>query len=146
VDRPQWVDDPRFDTVKSRFDNMEELIAEIDAIFATRTLAEWGRTFDEAGLIWGPAATLAELASDPQAEAAGMFPPVPHPAGSFRTVAVPFTIAGADVGPRGPAPEIGQHTTEVLTEAGLTQGEVAALGAAGIVGPHGLADDEPGAD
>lgn len=142
VGRPEWVEDPRFDTVKSRFDNMPELIAEIDAIFATRTLEEWGRTFDEAGLIWGPASTLAELASDPQAEANGVFPTVQHPGGTFRTVGVPFNIHGADVGPRGPAPDVGQHTTEVLTEAGLTEGEVAALGAAGIVGPHGLSDDE----
>jgi crotonobetainyl-CoA:carnitine CoA-transferase CaiB-like acyl-CoA transferase len=143
VGRPEWVEDPRFDTVKSRFDNMPELIGLIDEIFETRTLVEWGQVFDEAGLIWGPASTIAELAQDPQAEAAGLFPAIEHPDGSFRTVAVPFNIHGAEVGPRGPAPEIGQHTAQILVEAGLNEGEVAALAAAGIVGPHGLAD-EPG--
>lgn len=143
--RLEWVKDPRFDTVKSRFDNMAELIDEIDAIFATKTLDEWGQIFDEAGLIWAPAATLAELASDPQAEAIGLFPSITHPDGSFRTVAVPFNIQGADVGPRGPAPDVGQHTMHILSEAGLSADEVAALGAAGVVGPHAPGDD-PGSD
>ena len=100
--RPQWVVEPRFETVKSRFDHMTELIDLIDTQFATKTLAEWGRIFDERGLIWGPAATVAELAADPQAEAAGLHPEIHHPDGTFRTVAAPFRIADADVRPRGP--------------------------------------------
>ena len=100
--RPQWVGEPRFETVKSRFDHMTELIDLIDTQFATKTLAEWGRIFDERGLIWGPAATVAELAADPQAEAAGPYPEIHHPDGTFRTVAAPFRIAHADVRPRGP--------------------------------------------
>jgi crotonobetainyl-CoA:carnitine CoA-transferase CaiB-like acyl-CoA transferase len=138
---PEWVADPRFDTMRNRFDNMPELIALMDAEFATRPRDEWGRLFDEAGLIWGPASTLAELAADQQAEATGLFPTIDHPAGRFRTVAVPVHIDGADVGPRGPAPDIGQHTEEVLEAAGFTPGEVAALAAAGVVGPSNL--DEP---
>ena len=138
---PEWVADPRFDTMKNRFDNMPALIDLMDAEFAARPRDEWGRMFDEAGLIWGPASTLSELAADPQAEAAGLFPTIDHPAGRFRTVAVPVHIDGADVGPRGPAPDIGQHTEEVLEAAGLTPGEVAALAAAGVIGPRTL--DEP---
>jgi crotonobetainyl-CoA:carnitine CoA-transferase CaiB-like acyl-CoA transferase len=139
---PEWVTDPRFETMKNRFDNMPQLIDLMDAEFATRPRDEWGRMFDEEGLIWGPASTLAELAADPQAEATGLFPAIDHPAGRFRTVAVPVHIDGADVGPRGPAPEIGQHTEDVLEAAGLTPGEVAALAAAGVVGPSNL--DDPG--
>src|SRR5829696_6241841 len=127
--------------MKNRYDNMPALIDLMDAQFAARPRDEWGRMFDEAGLIWGPASTLAELADDPQAEAAGLFPTIDHPTGRFRTVAVPVHIDGADVGPRGPAPDIGQHTEDVLEAAGLTPGEVAALAAAGVVGPSNL--DEP---
>jgi crotonobetainyl-CoA:carnitine CoA-transferase CaiB-like acyl-CoA transferase len=139
----EWITDARFDTMKNRFDNMPDLIDLMDAEFATRPRDEWGRLFDEAGLIWGPASTLSELATDPQAEAAGLFPDIDHPAGRFRTVAVPIHIDGAGIRPRGPAPDIGQHTEEVLEAAGLTPGEVAALAAAGIVGPCTL--DEPDA-
>lgn len=140
VDRKEWLDDPRFATPKDRFDNMPELVDLIDEALAAKSLAEWGQVFDEAGLIWGPASTLVELAADPQANAAGFFPEVDHPDGRFRTVAAPLRIEGADVGPRGLAPEIGQHTAEVLGGTGLTPGEVAALAAAGVVGPASLAD------
>jgi crotonobetainyl-CoA:carnitine CoA-transferase CaiB-like acyl-CoA transferase len=134
VNRPDLLADPRFETTKSRFDNMPALIDEIDATFATRTLAEWGKLFDQAGLIWGPASTLVELCEDEQAAAAGVFADVEHPSGTFRTVAVPMKIHGADIKPRGPAPEIGEHTSEVLQGLGLTADEVRALAAAGVVG------------
>jgi crotonobetainyl-CoA:carnitine CoA-transferase CaiB-like acyl-CoA transferase len=138
---PQWLDDPRFATPKDRYDNMPALIDLIDEVFATQTLAEWGRIFDEAGLIWGPAATVDELARDPQAAAVGLFPELEHDGFRFRTIAAPFNIAGADLRPRGLAPDIGQHTTEVLQAAGLTEDEVAALAAAGVIGPASLAEE-----
>jgi crotonobetainyl-CoA:carnitine CoA-transferase CaiB-like acyl-CoA transferase len=140
MERPEWIDDPRFETAKSRFDNMPELIDAIDEVFASKPLAEWGRIFDDAGLIWGPASTLVELTSDAQAEAIGLFPEIRHLAGAFRTVATPINLRGGDIGPRGIAPDVGQHTAEVLEAAGLTAGEVSALAAAGIVGPPALAD------
>ena len=134
VGRPDVLDDPRFGTVRERFDNMPALIDLLDEVFASRPLAEWGRIFDEAGLIWGPASTIAELAADPQAAAIELFPTVEHPTGPFRTVAAPIRIAGADIRPRGPAPALGAHSTEVLAEIGLDEGEVAALAAAGVLG------------
>ena len=134
IGRPDLLDDPRFGTVRERFDNMPQLIEVLDEVFATRSLAEWGRTFDAAGLIWGPAATLAELAADPQAAAIEMFPTVEHPTGPFRTVAAPMRIAGADIRPRGPAPTVGAHSAEILAEVGLDAGEIAALATAGVIG------------
>lgn len=134
VDHREWIDDPRFASPKDRFDNMAELTDLIDSVFASKTLAEWGPIFDSAGLIWGPAATLSELANDPQAEAIGMYPYIDHPAGRFRTVAAPMFIRGADVGPRGPAPELAQHTREVLLDAGVTEAELVELANLGVVG------------
>ena len=59
---------------------------------------------------------------------------VEHPVhGPLRTVGVPLRIEGADIGPRGPAPGVGEHTREVLEQAGLTATEVAELLAAGVV-------------
>jgi crotonobetainyl-CoA:carnitine CoA-transferase CaiB-like acyl-CoA transferase len=139
--QPQWLEEPRFATPKDRYDHMLELIDAIDEVFATKSLTEWGRIFDDAGLIWGPAASVDELARDPQAAAAGLFPEVEHAGGRFRTVATPFNIAGADIRPRGLAPDIGQHTVEVLEMAGLTEDEVASLAAAGVVGPASLAEE-----
>ena len=141
VERPEWESDPRFATFKDRYDNMEVLITLIDERLAEKSMPEWGRICDEHGLIWGPVGNLAELAADPQAHEAGLFPEISHPGGNFRTVAAPFTLAGADVGPRGPAPDIGEHTAEVLRGAGLSEDEVSALVAAGVVSGPGLAKE-----
>lgn len=134
VGHPEWADDPRFETVETRREHMPEITGLMDELFATRPLAEWARTFDDARFIWGPGATMAELAADPQAAAIGLFPEVPLPGGgSCRTVAAPMRIRGLDMTPRGPAPKVGEHTHDVLTEAGLSAEELTSLEAAGVI-------------
>lgn len=142
VERPDLLEDERFGTVKDRFDNMPALIDVLDEVFATRPLAEWGRIFDDAGLIWGPASSIDELAADPQAAAIGLFPTIAHPEGDFRTVGAPMRISGAEIRPRGPAPALGADTAAVLAGIGYTADEVGALAAAGIVGPAGLSAEQ----
>ena len=134
VGRPEWVEDPRLATFQSRLENMPVVTDLMDELFATRTLAQWGELFDQAQLTWGPAATVSEVAADPHAAAVGTFPEVQHPtAGTFRTVAAPMKLRGQDISPRGPAPDLGQHTREVLAELGLSAAEVDTLLAAGTV-------------
>jgi crotonobetainyl-CoA:carnitine CoA-transferase CaiB-like acyl-CoA transferase len=138
VERPEWAEDPRFSSYAGRAQHMAELTVLMDEVFATRSLAEWGQIFDERGFIWGPGSTVAEFAADAQAEADGLYPSVDHPAaGSFRTVASPVRIAGAGIAPRGPAPDVGQHTAAVLTELGLSADELSTLAAAGVIGGPG---------
>ncbi|MFK8024184.1 MAG: CaiB/BaiF CoA transferase family protein [Ilumatobacter sp.] len=127
------LDDPRFGSPRERFEHMPELIDLIDETLATKTLAEWGDIFDAAGLIWGPASTMVELADDPQAAAIGLFPKIEHAGGSFRTVASPVGVRGADIRPRGLAPEVGQHTVEVLETLGYGPAEIDALVSSGLV-------------
>jgi crotonobetainyl-CoA:carnitine CoA-transferase CaiB-like acyl-CoA transferase len=130
-----WHEDERFKDAKSRYDNMEVLVTEIDQILANKSRDEWGEIFDSVGLIWGPVLTLDEVASDPQAEAIGMFPEIEHPQrGAYRSVRAPMRFDKADVRPRGPAPEVGQHTREVLRAAGMDDGAIDTLLEQGAIG------------
>ncbi len=135
VGRPEWVEDERLATFDARLANMPLVTDLMDEVVATRSLADWGTRFDEAGLTWGPAATVSEVAADPHSAAVGTFPEVQHPTyGAFRTVAVPMRLRGQDLTPRGPAPDLGQHTREVLGELGLSAQELDALVADGTLG------------
>jgi len=135
VGRPEWVEDERLSTFDARLVNMPLVTDLMDEVLATRPLADWGQRFDEAGLTWGPAATVSEVAADPHSAVVGTFPEVQHPSyGAFRTVAVPMRLRGQDLTPRGPAPDLGQHTREVLGELGLSADELDALVADGTLG------------
>jgi crotonobetainyl-CoA:carnitine CoA-transferase CaiB-like acyl-CoA transferase len=135
IGQPGWADDPDYDSPKKRYDRMAEIVARIDAITVTKTAAEWGRIFDEAGLIWGPIQTISEVVADPQARSQDMFvaQDFPDGRGSFDTVAIPHRIAGADIGPRGTAPGLGAHTAEVLKGLGVDDDELARLVADGVI-------------
>ena len=134
VGRPQWVTDARFATFQARKQYMTELTAEMDELFAERTLSQWAQLLDAHGFIWGPAATVAEFASDPQAEQIGLFPTLETPAGPIRTVRAPLSIAGADVRPTGPCSRARPAHREVLTELGLSADELSALAADEVIG------------
>jgi crotonobetainyl-CoA:carnitine CoA-transferase CaiB-like acyl-CoA transferase len=119
VDRPAWLSDERFATMQARRANCGELVALLDAIFATRPLAEWGPILDAAGMWWAPVQTTQELIEDPQAIACGAFVDVPQQDGSSaRAVATPVDFSDTRWAPGGPSPELGQHTEEVLLELG----------------------------
>jgi crotonobetainyl-CoA:carnitine CoA-transferase CaiB-like acyl-CoA transferase len=119
IGREEWRDDPRFATMAGRRANCAELVALLDEIFARRPLAEWGEILDRAGMWWAPVQTTEEVVADPQAAAAGAFVDVPLPDGSSaRMVASPVDFSDTRWAPTGTAPELGQHTEEILLELG----------------------------
>jgi crotonobetainyl-CoA:carnitine CoA-transferase CaiB-like acyl-CoA transferase len=128
VGRPELAEDPRFAKARDRRAHGAELVGALDAAFAAMTLAEVAERLDAADLVWAPVQTLAQCAADPQAEAAGCFVETPNDrGGSWRAPAAPARFHGADDGPKGPAPGLGQHTKEVLGEIGYSSGEIDAL-------------------
>jgi len=119
VGRPEWLTDPRFTTIKARRQHSVELVTELDAIFVTRPLSEWGEILDREDMWWAPVQTTEEVVKDPQAIAAGAFVDVPLPdGGNARMVASPVDFSETRWHPRGTAPELGQHTEEILLELG----------------------------
>jgi crotonobetainyl-CoA:carnitine CoA-transferase CaiB-like acyl-CoA transferase len=131
---PEWVDDPRYATAAGRAVHAVDLVAAIDAVFATRRRDEWAEVFDREGVWWAPVQTVEEAIADPQAWAAGAFVDVPQPdGGSVSAVATPVDFHGTPWRVRGAAPAAGADTDAVLAELGHDPGEISRLRAAGIV-------------
>lgn len=134
VGRPELAEEQRFSSIKARAENSRELVEMLKSAFASADSSEWGRRLDEQGLIWAPVQTVADVVDDPQVRANGWFTTIDDPnLGSFETIEAPFRFSGSHVGVRGPAPEAGQHTEEVLLEAGYTWEEIAVLREAGAL-------------
>jgi CoA:oxalate CoA-transferase len=78
---------------------------------------------------------LADVVEDPQVQANGFFTTVNHPThGPYQTIGLPLKFSESDVQVRGPAPEVGQHTEEVLIEAGYSWEDIAGLRDSGLFG------------
>jgi crotonobetainyl-CoA:carnitine CoA-transferase CaiB-like acyl-CoA transferase len=133
--RPDLIDDPRFKSERARRDNTPELVTLLDEAFAALAYEEMARRFTEADLVWAPVQTPAQLVEDRQAEAAGCFVETPDGKGGFfQAPAMPVRFPGVDDGPKGPMPTIGQHTDEVLSEAGFSADEIATIRSASVLG------------
>ncbi|MEO6029074.1 MAG: CoA transferase [Candidatus Binatia bacterium] len=134
IEREDLLTDPRFAGARERRRHCREIIAELDAAFATRPLAAWAERFDREGVWWQPVQSLDEVVQDPQAAAAGVFVDAPtRDGGTQRAVASPVEFVGAPTAPTRPVPQLGEHTETVLREAGLDDAALAALRAAGAI-------------
>jgi crotonobetainyl-CoA:carnitine CoA-transferase CaiB-like acyl-CoA transferase len=135
IERPDLINDSRFATAVDRFRNAGVIIGLLDDVFAAHPYAHWVSRLDQSGIIWAKVADLPDLVADPQARAMGMFSEVDHPrVGTFETLAAPFSMSSSDVAVRGPAPDVGQHTDQVLSELGISPERIAALAEAGVIG------------
>lgn len=115
IERPDLADDERYVSAKSRMQNCEPLIAEFDAVFATRTLDEWGQIFDANDVWWAPVQSIVDVIADPQAQP-GFVDMAPRDGEEpYRAVRTPVDFDGFDM-PAGPVPRLGEHTDEVLSE------------------------------
>ena len=128
-------DDPRFSSLAPRSEHSAELVPLIDAAIARRTRDEWGAILDRYDLVWAPVQDVDEVIADPQVLANGYFAEIDHPSlGRFKTIDTPIRFGESRVGVRGPAPELGQHTEEILLEQGLAWDDITRLRESGAIG------------
>ena len=109
----------------------ESVRAELAAVFATQPLSHWSALFADGQACVAPVLRLNEALAHPQFRARGMV--LEGGEGAPRQLGVPVKLSGHVPGPPRPAPQPGEHTDEVLREAGFQQAEIHALRAAGAI-------------
>ncbi len=133
LDREELLEDERFSNITTRRENAPALVAELDAVFATKTLDEWGEVLDSHNVWWAAVNNVNDVVADPIAREAGVFTEASGPDGPVGFVATPADFSDTRAAPRGPAPELGQHTEEVLLELGYDWEKIIALKEAGAI-------------
>ena len=119
IGRPELATDPKFETMSARADNNEECVAILDEAFGKKTRDEWLKLFreDESDLIYTIVNNVDDLPQDPQVIANDYIVELDHPNhGPTQMVGVPVGLSETPGSVREPAPELGQHTEQVLME------------------------------
>ncbi|HUI25193.1 MAG TPA: CoA transferase [Candidatus Kryptonia bacterium] len=135
VGRFDWADDESLQTMRGRFERSREIVAQLDELFATKTFDEWTRVLDDDNLFWAKVQNDDEVLADPQAAAVEAWGRVADAAGVESPVLKsPIGFSRSQTSLRLAAPEVGQHTEEVLLELGYTWEQVAELKEQGAIG------------
>jgi crotonobetainyl-CoA:carnitine CoA-transferase CaiB-like acyl-CoA transferase len=135
---PEWCGDPRFATNSARMENLDALVALMNAVLVGRSKSEWLAAFDAAGVPAGPVHNIGEALTHPQTLARGMVVDLVHPeAGPTRALGCPLHLSATPARVDRPAPPLGAHTRELLSESGYSDAEVDRLIAEGVVATAG---------
>ena len=135
LERPDLLADERFADMATRGANAAACVAELEATFQSKTLAEWRDILQGFTGVWAPALTPAEVHDHVQVGPNGYLPEVTAANGAtYRLPAPPMQFGDQPPVPQGPAPELGQHTEELLLELGRDWEAIAALRGSGALG------------
>ncbi|WP_434666134.1 CoA transferase [Paraburkholderia sp. A3BS-1L] len=139
VGKPEMSNDSRYVSIHTRAQHMDELYEFLSTTFKTRTTAEWDKLLTEADIPVIPVHTPETVLNDPHMQAIGFFGEEVHPSeGRVRTIGSPFEWGDSPPTSGFPAPRLGQHTTELMLEYGLSRDEIdAALGDGGAFAEQG---------
>jgi formyl-CoA transferase len=137
IGRPELCDDERFDTFLKRVTSgTADLIAVLDETFATAPAGEWIVRLNAVGMFSAPVQDYEDIAGDPQVLANAYVHEVPHPGHApVRMAGTGIAIDGEPVRIERLAPGHGEHTEEVLLQAGYSWDEIATLRDDGVIGP-----------
>ena len=132
--QPALALDPLYARNADRVRHRETLVPLLAALLIQRSKSDWLAALEAAKVPCGAINDLDEVFADPQVRERGMTVAMPHPlTDSLRLVASPIKLSATPVRYTRPPPLLGQHTDEVLAAAGLSEAQIAALRASGVV-------------
>jgi crotonobetainyl-CoA:carnitine CoA-transferase CaiB-like acyl-CoA transferase len=130
----ELTDDPRYATNPDRVRHRDTLIPRITKALAARGCAEWTDRLNQAGVPAGPVNTVPAALEQPQVAAREMVVELEHPvAGMLKMLGTPLKLSAQPASIRRPPPVLGQHTDEILAEAGFSADRIAELRAAQVI-------------
>jgi crotonobetainyl-CoA:carnitine CoA-transferase CaiB-like acyl-CoA transferase len=133
LERPDLATDPRSATAHARAENRQWVFEELQKAFAKFPRDEAMHRLVAADVPTGPVYDYAEVVADEQMWVNGYLAEVEHPHfAGHRAVGIPVEMSATPGSIQGPAPELGQHTEEVLLEVGYSWEEIEALRDAGV--------------
>ncbi len=128
IDAPELGSDPRFETNLARMQHLQELVPILESHFMQHDTQDWLDRMEAAGLPAGPVMTISEMHNDPQALARDMIVETDHPrAGAVKAIGLPIKFSDTPGAVTTPAPTLGQHGAEILTEHGYSQDQIRSL-------------------
>ncbi|MFC2066874.1 CaiB/BaiF CoA transferase family protein [Chloroflexota bacterium] len=117
IERPDWFENPKFVTLEGRAEHSSELTKMLEDMFASEPYDVWEKKLSREDLIFSIVNTTSAVLEDPQVVANNLLPTVDHPVlGKTRWLLTPIQFSQTPLAFHGPAPELGQHTEEVLIE------------------------------
>lgn len=134
IAQPELNDDPRFSSNHLRMQNLDALVAVLETTLEQETTDTWLERMEQAGLPAGPILDILEMHQDPQAIARDMILSVDHPkAGAVQTLGHPVKYSETPAAITCAAPVLGQHSREILAEAGYDTASIDAMIGTGAV-------------
>ena len=132
ADRPDLAGDPRYFSATSRSSNYEPLYGELGKIIAGNSNSYWLAECSKLSIPVAPVNQLEDLFTDPHLSAVGMFADYEHPNfGSVTQIKFPISFSQGPSEVRRLAPTLGEHSEEILSEAGFSQAEISELRTSG---------------
>jgi formyl-CoA transferase len=125
--KPEWIDDPAYNTAEARQDKIFDIFAFIESWLADKTKFEAIDILRKFDIPCAPVLSMKEIANDPSLRASGTVVEVDHPKlGKYLTVGSPIKFSDVTVEVTA-SPLLGQHTNEVLAQLGYSQEEISAM-------------------
>ena len=120
----EFEHDKRFSKHEALCDHSREMMAILQEVFAKKELSEWVKILGKTDMVWAPVQTLQEAHNDPQVVENEFVASDDGPEGLRRTVGFPLKLSGVRLKSNYTAPQLGQHTEEILLELGFSWKEI----------------------